>query len=87
MQVYDDTMRGATLMMGVHHSIFTDAAMANSVLQILYKSCKIQKVVLHKLKNRLASMAAEPRPVRTKLRSLQDCKPVWRDELLLLPKW
>ena len=49
-------MRGATLMMGVHHSIFTDAAMANSVLQILYKSCKIQMVVLHKLKNRLASM-------------------------------
>ena len=56
MQVYDDTLRGVTLMMGVHHSIFTDAAMANSVLQILYKSCKIQKVVLHKLKNRLASM-------------------------------
>ena len=55
-------MRGATLItvndhMGVHHSIFTDAVMANSVPQILYKSCKIQKVVLHKQKNRLASMA------------------------------
>ena len=43
-------------MMGVHHSIFTDAVMANSVPQILYKSCNIQKVVLHKQKNRLASM-------------------------------
>ena len=66
-------MRGAALIigvhharrnviMGVHHSIFTDAVMAsdavmaNSVPQILYKSCKIQKVVLHKQKNGLASM-------------------------------
>ena len=50
---HDDTMRGATLMMGVHHSIFSPA---NSVPHILYKSCNIQKVVLHKQKKRLASM-------------------------------
>ena len=36
------------------HSMFTDAVMANSVPQIIYKSCRIQKVVR---KNRLASMS------------------------------
>ena len=57
-------MRGATLITVndgcAPFDIHSDAVMANSVLQILYKSCKIQKVVLHKQKNRLASMEAAP---------------------------